>query len=145
MYCIASSIMSNCDTFPDCWRSGNIFFSFSISAWLMLDVSSSTSPIFTPIVVDMSWSKDLYWMMEECSSLSLYPPNVTLGVIIRVCHTKYQVTHTNHLNSGGSTEVSVCMCTHTYGTITSTAPTQVWYRQDGANIIGVTIGQWRSL
>ena len=105
MYCIASRIISNCDNFPDCCNSGNIFFSFSMSAWLMLDVSSSTSPIFTPIVVVMSWTKELYWMMEECSSLSLYPPNVTLGVIIRVCHTKYQVTDTNHLNSGGSTEV----------------------------------------
>ena len=51
MYCIASSIMSSCESFPDCCRSGNIFFSFSMSAWLMLDVSSSTSPIFTPMMV----------------------------------------------------------------------------------------------
>ena len=51
MYWIASSIMSSCESFPDCCMSGNIFFSFSMSAWLMLDVSSSTSPIFTPMMV----------------------------------------------------------------------------------------------
>lgn len=50
IYWIASSIISICDIFPDCSRSGNIFFSFSMSAWLIAVVSTSTVPIFSTIV-----------------------------------------------------------------------------------------------
>ena len=68
MYFIASRMISSCERFPACWRSGNIFLSFSRSSWLILDVSSSKSSSFTTMIpsvcacggIDVYWGKDAW-------------------------------------------------------------------------------------
>ena len=68
MYCIASIIISSCEVFPDCCRSGNNLFSCSKSSCLIVVVSTITSPSLMHIFFVCSSSSKVtsttvgYWL-----------------------------------------------------------------------------------